>query len=111
MESEVPETRLQQSVGCSFPQGGQGSMKTRWLAALGLLLLVTAPLFAQDPRGHVTPVGYLVAPAPLSTQPPALAPYEPRPGDIVLYDEFNRLHHFLFKFANTSAPTHVAMVI
>src|SRR5207237_982933 len=62
--------------------------------------------------GFVSPVGYLV-PA-TATPTVALAPplpYLPRPGDIVLYDDFNPFHHFVFKLASTKPPTHVAMVI
>ncbi len=91
-------------------------MKTRWLAPLALLLTVTTLVSAQaarreDTHGQVTPVGYLVAAAPASTLRPAPAVYEPRPGDIVLYDDFNKLFHFLFKLAKTDAPTHVAIVV
>ncbi len=38
-------------------------------------------------------------------------PYEPRAGDILLYDDFNKFHHFVYKLAKTAGPTHIAMVI
>jgi hypothetical protein len=95
-----------------YPAGGEGRMKLRWLVPLGLLLVVTASARAQiarlgAPVSPLQPVGYLVA----TPARPQTAPYEPRPGDIVLYDDFNKFYRLIFKLANTSAPTHVAMVI
>jgi hypothetical protein len=92
-------------------------MKSRWLIPLGVLLAVTALARGQGPRtvaalrpSHT--VGYLGTAAPLTdAASPQTAPYEPRPGDIVLYDDFNKFHHFVFKLAHTSSPTHVAMVV
>ena len=86
-------------------------MKPRWLIPLGVLLLVAAVAHAQNARGYVTPVGYLVAPAAEAVTAPPAAPYQPRPGDIVLYDDFNKFYKVVFKLANTAAPSHVAMVI
>ena len=37
--------------------------------------------------------------------------YRAQPGDIVLYEDFNRLFHFLYRLAHTSPPTHTAIVI
>jgi hypothetical protein len=37
--------------------------------------------------------------------------YHPQPGDILLCDEFNRLHHCAYKLVGTGPPTHCAMVI
>lgn len=92
-------------------------MTSRWPAVLGLLLFATAPAFAQGsaviPAGlRATEVGYLVSDAlPAANAHVAAIRYQPQPGDIVLYDDFNKLHHLLFKLANTGGPTHVAMVI
>ena len=89
-------------------------MKLRWLIPLGVLLVVTAladgqppHLGAPIPRNPTPPVGFLVPAAPDSKA----VPYEPRPGDIVLYDDSNRFYHLVFKLANTAPPTHAAMVI
>jgi hypothetical protein len=39
------------------------------------------------------------------------AAYAPQPGDILLYDDYNRFFHFIFRLAHTAPPTHTAMVI
>ena len=85
-------------------------MTARWLA-LGVFLAVSAVAQAQAPRlgGPVDPlaVGYL-----LSNQAEGKAiRYEPQPGDIVLYDDFNCFFHIIFTLARTSPPTHAAMVV
>ena len=92
-------------------------MKSQWLIPLGVLLAGTALARSQGPRtlGALSPahaVGYLApAAAPADGAGPLATPYEPRPGDIVLYDDFNRFFHFCFKLAQTGAPIHTAMVI
>ena len=92
-------------------------MAARWLVPMGVLLMVTAHAPGQGSRGEATsnailPVGYLV-PAASDTQNARAntVPYQPQPGDIILYDNFDKVFHFLFKLVNSSAPTHVAMVV
>src|ERR1019366_8557881 len=88
-------------------------MKLRWLLSLGMMLGLTTPLFAQPQRAQlgapVVPVGYLAVPID-ATHAEALA-YVPQPGDILLYDDFNKFFHFIFRLASTAPPTHTAMVI
>jgi hypothetical protein len=92
-------------------------MMLRWLFSCGLLLAPTTLSFGQTPRAEVKPggiitVGHLVeASAPVETPRRRQLPYQPQPGDIVVYDDFNRFFHFLFQFADTAPPTHAAMVI
>jgi hypothetical protein len=85
-------------------------MKARWLA-LGVLLVLASCAHAQAPRlgAPCSPlaVGYLY---PNNPDGKAIR-YEPQPGDVVLYDDFNRFYHVIFKLANSGAPTHVAMVV
>jgi hypothetical protein len=38
-------------------------------------------------------------------------PYYPRPGDILLYDDYNGLHHLVYSIVGTGPPMHAAMVI
>jgi hypothetical protein len=86
-------------------------MKACWPATLGILLVLASIAHAQAPRlgAPVSPlaVGYLHSDHP---EGKAIR-YEPQPGDIILYDDFNRFYHFIFKIAGTSAPTHTAMVV
>jgi hypothetical protein len=91
-------------------------MKSRWLIPLGVLLIVTTLTQGQPPylgepipRPLSPPVGHLVPLSPLSDS--KAITYDPRPGDIVLYDDFSRLYHLALKMANTAPPTHAAMVI
>ncbi len=88
-------------------------MKPRWLAAPGLLLVLTALLHGRDlpddtPNGPpvpaTIPLGYLARDHQLS-------PYYPQPGDLYLCDEGNRFHHALYKIVGTAPPTHSAIVI
>ena len=83
-------------------------MKARWRLPLGVLLFTAALAPGQSPRlgGPIVPVGYLLP----DSQSKAV-PYQPQPGDIVLYDDFNRFHKVVFRLAGTSAPSHAAMVI
>ncbi|MBI3823393.1 MAG: hypothetical protein HY289_12050 [Planctomycetes bacterium] len=92
-------------------------MIPRWLIPLGVVLVVNASAFAQGAgvkpvAFRPTEVGYLVT-SPLQTTMSAPRPvaYQPHPGDIVLYDDFNKLHHLVFKIANTAGPLHVAIVV
>ena len=87
-------------------------MKARWLAPFGMLLVMTVSASAQSGPGHITQVGYLAPVGPLNTSLlPQPVPYEPQPGDIVLYDNFNKLYHLAFKIAKTAPPTHVALIV
>lgn len=93
-------------------------MHKGWLVSLGVLLLTSTLARAQTQRIEFTAnrssaVGYLVPPPVLSGAlvEPRPVPYQPQPGDIVLYDDFNKLFHLAFKLANTAPPTHVAIVI
>ena len=92
-------------------------MRPRWLLPVGIFLMIATTARAQTPRveparGQVETVGHLVvdghAAAADSVKP---LPYQPQPGDIVLYDDFNKFFHFIFKLAKTAPPTHAAMVI
>jgi hypothetical protein len=57
-------------------------------------------------------MGYLIHPsADPSGGAMGVAPYQPQPGDIILFNEFNRLYDFLFRLAHTSPPTHAGIVI
>ncbi|MBM3994302.1 MAG: hypothetical protein FJ303_09150 [Planctomycetes bacterium] len=85
-------------------------MRYRRILPLGLLMMAAALAHAHGPP----PVqyGFLVEGAPLDAKaPPPGVPFAPHPGDIVLYDEFNRFFQVVYKWANTSGPTHCAMVI
>ena len=87
-------------------------MKARWLAPFGMLLVMTMFANAQSGPGHITQVGYLAPATPLNTNPQSKpSPYEPQAGDIVLYDNFNKLYHLAFKIAKTAPPTHAALVV
>lgn len=88
-------------------------MKSRWVLSLGVLLLAVTLAEGQSARlgGPILPIGYLVEPSPHSQATPRAAPYQPRAGDIILYDDFNRFYKIVFPLAGTSAPSHVAIVI
>src|SRR5437879_4492431 len=86
-------------------------MKASWPIPLGVLLVLASVAHAQAPRlgAPVSPlaVGYLHSDLPEGDS----VRYEPQPGDIILYDDFNKFYRVVFKIANTSAPTHTAMVV
>lgn len=86
-------------------------MTARWPAPLGILLVLASVAHAQAPRlgAPVSPlaVGYLHSSLPDGKS----IRFEPRPGDIILYDDFCLFYRVVFKIANTSAPTHAAMVV
>lgn len=88
-------------------------MNGRWLCPLGVLLIVVALADAQPARlgSPVLPVGCLLQPSASAQSAPKTVPYQPRAGDIVLYDDFNRFYKIVFPLAGTSAPSHAAMVI
>ena len=97
-------------------------MSLRWPVRCGvffglLTLLHVAALASDVVKGHAAGVkltaGYLVVPCE-SGRPdcePQVVPYLPQPGDIILYDDFSKFHHFCYKLACTEAPMHVSMVI
>ncbi|MBI1830448.1 MAG: hypothetical protein HYR84_03245 [Planctomycetes bacterium] len=86
-------------------------MRYRSLSPLGILLIAAVFAQAQGPNS-ASPVGFLAeAASPEAVAPPPSIPFSPRPGDIVLYDEFNRFFQVVYKLANTSGPTHTAIVI
>jgi hypothetical protein len=66
------------------------------------LLFCTAFGCAQTPA-----IGYLIT-GPATTQTTA---YHPQAGDIVLFNEDNRLYHVLFRLVQTCPPTHVGIVM
>lgn len=58
------------------------------------------------------PAGYLLTPTPVvRVSYPAVQPYWPQPGDILVYDNDNKLFHWMFKVARSAPPTHASMVI
>ncbi len=92
-------------------------MSWRWLLSFTVALVSPGLLHAQTRppeagRNFIPSVGHIVIPVSdgkeTKLQP---SPYEPRAGDIILYDDFNRLFHLVFKLASTAPPTHAAMVI
>lgn len=92
-------------------------MSWRWLLLLTVPLVSPRLLQAQTPRPEaarelISSVGHIIIPVADGKDTKLQAtPYEPRAGDIILYDDFNRLFHFVFKLASTAPPTHAAMVI
>lgn len=90
-------------------------MTRRWSLSMGAVLMTAAFICAQAPRpatgtGNTGPVGNLLTSATEERTYKAV-PYQPEPGDIILYDDDNKFFHFLFKLARTAPPTHTAMVI
>jgi hypothetical protein len=80
-------------------------MRRPWLAPLGVLLLLGVSLCAQELQRRGTgQVGFLVCGE-------QFVPYHPRPGDLLLLDQFIPLHHFAYKVAGTGPPTHSALII
>ncbi len=77
------------------------------LAGLSLLLVSTAPTqstaVAQSGNGFLLTSG--------TNGEWNTTAYIPQPGDIILFDAFNRLHHALYKLANTGGPTHATIVV
>ncbi|MBI2804980.1 MAG: hypothetical protein HYX68_08365 [Planctomycetes bacterium] len=92
-------------------------MQRRELSSLCVLLAAASLSCGQARRidyrvSATTPVGFVMEapPRPLGDRP-QLRPYQPQPGDIVLYDDYNRLFHIAFMLARTGPPTHTAIVI
>lgn len=84
------------------------------MRSLCCLLVVLLPLcygvaLGQAPKGGIYSVGFLTTRD--ATGAWVSEPFVPQPGDIVLFDAANKLHHAFYKLANTSAPTHVAIVV
>jgi hypothetical protein len=76
----------------------------------GSLWGAALPLPGRARKASASPVGFLL-PHGLSPRAPEAIPYVPRPGDIVLYDAYDRFHHFVYALAGTGPPTHAALVI
>ena len=94
-------------------------MQGRWL--LSAMALFSLGLFVkgQDivpasgknfPSIGRLSAGYLIIPQGPNS-PGQCVPYLPQPGDIVLYDNRNKFHHFVYKIAHTKAPIHASIVI
>jgi hypothetical protein len=81
----------------------------RWLVPVVAAALLAADAVAQGRWEPSAPAGYLIVAG--SSPDMQFRPYEPKPGDIVLYDDLNPFFHFLFRCARTRPPTHVAMVV
>jgi hypothetical protein len=79
-------------------------MKLRLLGLGVLVALASLAKGGPEVSGTNEQAGYLVLPA-------GPVPYFPQAGDIVLYDDQSRFHHFCYHLAGTDAPTHVAMVV
>src|SRR5437016_3646341 len=105
-------------------------MRSRWLIPVGALLCLCLAAHGDEPAvASKRSAGYLVMPRePGQAATPftltnrekgdkgantrsELLPYEPQPGDIILYDSFSKFQHFIYRFARTSAPMHASMVI
>ena len=91
-------------------------MAWRWLLTLGVHLSLIAAASAQTRQASAAPaattsVGHLLTADPVAETRTKPVPYQPQPGDILLYDDFNRLFHAVFKLASTAPPTHTSMVI
>ncbi len=87
-------------------------MGWRWLASLGVMLMLAAwgRGGASSCPAQTGQTGYLVVPvddAHGSRLEPA--PYLPQPGDILLFDDENPLYHFLFSLRGAGPPVHVAI--
>jgi hypothetical protein len=74
----------------------------RWLLPVVVLLAGTVLACAQAPA-----MGYLI----VGRSATSAVPYHPQPGDIVLFNEYNRLYQVAFRLAHTCPPTHTGMVI
>ena len=82
----------------------------RWPFVLATLLVATCA-FGQPRLGSpIHPVGYLVPAAANNVNPQAIT-YQPRPGDIILCEDYNRFYHIIFRLASTAPPTHAAIVV
>jgi len=89
-------------------------MRMRWLASLGMVLILGGLGRGGSVPSAITPsvqAGYLVVPVDDSQGPRLeVVPYFPQPGDLLLFDDEDPLHHVLFAAAGTGAPVHVAIV-
>jgi len=92
-------------------------MSRRWWLCLCVLAATTAPMHAQTPivltaRAPAPTVGQLVVyNSHAENARPQAIPYKPTPGDILLYDDYNKFFHMIFRWADTAPPTHASMVI
>ena len=84
-------------------------MRTPWCLPAGFLLLFFGVAHGQATKSTIISVGFLDSREANGNL--VAVGYTPQPGDIILFDAHNRLHHAFYKMANTSAPTHSAIVI
>lgn len=96
----------------SYLSRRQAKLSWHWPLALCLIASIWLETRARCEKGHVAApffcapqIGYLLE------CDGAAVPYFPKPGDILLCDEFNAFHHFVYKMVGTGPPTHSAMVI
>jgi len=88
-------------------------MRFRWLASLGLALILAALGRGEPVPCPVSPgnqAGYLVLPVEEARFHLDVVPYLPQPGDILLFDDENPIYHFLFTVGGSGPPVHVAIV-
>jgi len=84
-------------------------MFVRWIGPCALVLSLYTSAFAQQAGpSAVRTVGHL---ASVDVHNPAPSRYEPKAGDLLFFDDFNKLHHLAYKLSGTGGPTHVGMVV
>lgn len=91
-------------------------MRACWLVTFAVFFGVAGWSQGQQPVAEPAPrrpAGYLVTPTAVVrvSYPAAVQPYWPQPGDILVFDNDNKLFHMMFKIAGTAPPTHAAIVI
>src|SRR4051794_8025667 len=97
-------------------------MNFRWLIPLGALFSLNAwvagdglPPTAGLVKSSASRLsaGYLLLPKDMQDGafPSQLVPYEPEPGDILLFNMHSKFYHVVFKLVNSGSPMHTAMVI
>ena len=85
---------------------------SRGWSVLCLIACLPAVANGQPPRLPVKTVGYVLEqPDRLEHTYAKPTAYAPQPGDILLYDDYNKFFHFIFRLAHTAPPTHTSMVI
>jgi hypothetical protein len=84
-------------------------MFLRWIVpSILLILLHSAASGQQAGQFGARAIGSL---APLDRSDSTDAPYVPQAGDLVFFDDFNKLHHLAFKLSGTGGPLHVGMIV